>query len=81
MKNLFHRLTFISDIKTCPSSIALYFCKKGYKVTTCNIDVKKKLNYNVQVPIYDEETDPDSLLEWLGAFNLQCNMYVLFCLN
>ncbi|EEB14899.1 conserved hypothetical protein [Pediculus humanus corporis] len=64
-------------IKTCPSSIALYFCKKGYKVTTCNIDVKKKLNYNVQVPIYDEETDPDSLLEWLGAFNLQCNIKIV----
>ncbi|KAK6623743.1 hypothetical protein RUM43_009596 [Polyplax serrata] len=63
-----------NDKKVCPSSIALYFSQKSYEVKTCDVTVEKKVSYNVKVPVYDTDTDGQALLEWLGAFNLQCNL-------
>lgn len=39
--------------------------------------MEQKVNYNVDVPVFNEESDVKSILEWLGALNLQCKMYAM----
>ncbi|XP_075212462.1 ribonuclease P protein subunit p40-like isoform X2 [Lycorma delicatula] len=56
-------------VNICPSSIASYLYNKGHDVRLCKPSCSYKIERNVMVPLI-RATEPDELLEWLGAFSL-----------
>ncbi|KAL0273930.1 UNVERIFIED_CONTAM: hypothetical protein PYX00_006490 [Menopon gallinae] len=60
--------------KLCPSSIAKYFTDHGYQVRTCSMKFTHRQEYCVNMPAFEDCTDAEVLTEWLGAFNLGCNI-------
>lgn len=56
------------DVNVCPSSLASYFHKKGYRCEECTLSYKENRLYNVEVPMF--QADSDQLFEWLGLFLL-----------
>ncbi|KAG7200319.1 hypothetical protein KM043_017782 [Ampulex compressa] len=54
--------------KVCPSSIAAWFHKHGYKVSLCRQTFFQRTQYSLQIPIISNGCDIEAFLEWLGIF-------------
>lgn len=62
-------LVILGKSNICPSSVASYLHTKGHDVRLCKPSFSYKTERNVSVPLL-RMTEPDELLEWLGAFSL-----------
>lgn len=65
------QLKFISDVDVCPSSIASYFDKKGFKCQECFPRSTTTRKYNLILPIGSDITLLDT---WLSYYCLGVKM-------
>lgn len=62
-----------NDESVCPSSIAQYLSNAGYEIEVCDPALRTIHKYDTKIPDLISNT-PRSILEWLGAVALDCDM-------